>query len=63
MTRIKEKMLANVYNEIELEKKLTSSTRDAYLRSFIDIYSYTKQEYNEYQLKMKKIFNKMDTPI
>lgn len=45
MTRIKEKMLGNIYNEVDLQKNLTSSIRDAYLKNFIDIYSYTKQEY------------------
>jgi len=37
--------------------------KDNHLLKFIDIYSYTTQEFTEYQEKMKKIFSVIDNPI
>lgn len=46
-----------------MKQQLSSSIKDSNLSKFIDLYSYTTQEYAEYQQKMKKIFSKTNEPI
>lgn len=56
-------MLSNVYKEVELRQRLRSSIKEANKSSFIDFFSFTAQEYSEYEQKMKRIFSKATGPI
>jgi hypothetical protein len=56
-------MLAGTYQEVSLEQELSSSIKDSVLSQFIDFYSFTTQEYAEYEQKMKKLFSQADRPV
>ena len=48
LTRIKEKMLADIFSQVQLEQKL-SPQQNLQLLDFIDLYSYTTQEQKIYE--------------
>lgn len=56
-------MLSGIYKEVTLEQELSSSMKDSVLSQFIDFFSFTTQEYAEYERKMKKLFTQTDRPI